>query len=221
MKTILGTAAGARSGTRLGRWMVSLFALTCILSWAAVARAQSEVPAGTRFVVELRDKLEAKKIKPGKKFEARTVEALQATDGNIIPAWTKIRGRVSYVERDKIVLRLERIEAPRSKVPIVATVTGVVGEKDIKGEAGEEGEIKSKSHRGRDAAIGAAVLGGIGAAVGATQGGAKGAAIGAGTGAATGAVIGAVAGGPKDLVLREGTRIEAQLDRPLVFRARR
>jgi hypothetical protein len=34
-------------------------------------------------------------------------------------------------------------------------------------------------------------------------------------------VIGAAAGGPKELVLREGTRLELQLDRPLFFRARR
>ncbi len=43
--------------------------------------------------------------------------------------------------------------------------------------------------------------------------------LGAGAGAGTGAAIGAASGG-KDLNLREGTRIEFQLDRPLVFRTR-
>lgn len=184
-------------------------------------RRQSEVPAGTRFLVELRGKLEARKVKPGKKFEARTLEPLQADDGNYIPAGTKVKGRVTYARDNELQLRFEEIEAPGGKRPLVATVTGVVGEKNVRERTGEEGEIKSESHRGRDAAIGAVVLGGIGAAVGASQAGGKGAAIGAGTGAATGAVIGAAAGGPKNLVLHDGTRLEVTLDRPLAFRGRR
>ena len=199
---------------------IALAAVGLLLAGAPVARAQSEVAPGTRFLVELRDKLEARKIKPGKKFEVRTLDTLQATDGNSIPSWTKIRGRVTYVENNKIVLRLEQIDAPRGKVPIVASVVGVHGEKDVRSKVGSEGEIKSDSHRGRNTAIGAIVLGGIGATVGGIQGGGKGAAIGGAVGAGTGAAIGASTGG-KDLILREGTRIEFELDRPLVFRARR
>jgi hypothetical protein len=201
----------------LRKWKAPLAALALMLSTAPAMRAQSEVPAGTRFMVELRDKLDARKVKPGKKFDVRTIDAMQASDGSVIPAWTKIHGRVSYVEHDKIILRLEQIEAPGGKIPIVATVTNVVGEKDVKSKASDEGEIKADSHRGRNAAIGAVVLGGIGAAVGATRGGGKGAAIGAGVGAGTGAAIGA-ASGSKDLVLNDGTRIEFELDRPLVLR---
>ncbi len=204
----------------LHKWKAPLVALALMLSTAPAIQAQSEVPAGTRFMVELRDKLDARKVKPGKKFDVRTIDTMQASDGSVIPAWTKIHGRVSYVEHNKIILRLEQIEAPGGKIPIVATVTDVVGEKDVKSKAGEEGEIKADSHRGRNAAIGAVVLGGIGAAVGASQGGGKGAAIGAGVGAGTGAAIGA-ASGSKDLVLYDGTRIEFELDRPLVFRGRR
>ena len=200
--------------------IASAMALVGTLGGTTVARAESEVPAGTRFLVELRDKLDAKKVKVGKKFEARTIEPIQATDGSTIPAWTKVTGEVTYVRDDQMVLRFNRIEPPGGKKPLVATVTRVVGEKDVKGKAGEEGELKAKGRRGRDAAIGAVVLGGIGAAVGATQAGAKGAAIGGGAGAATGAVIGAAAGGGH-LVLNQGTRIEVQLDRPLNFRGRR
>ncbi len=205
--------------TRLGKLAALLAALACALAWVPAASAQSEIPADTRFLVELRDHLDARKVKPGKKFEVRTVEAMQATNGSIIPAWTKIHGRVSYVEHNKMILRLEQIEAPGGRVPIVATVTNVLGEKDVKSKAGEEGEIKASGRRGRNAAIGAVVLGGVGAAVGAKEAGATGAAIGAGAGAGTGAAIGAASGG-KDLNLREGTRIEFQLDRPLVFRTR-
>jgi hypothetical protein len=168
----------------------------------------------------LRDNLDARKVHAGKKFEARTLEAVQATDGSYIPAGAKLKGQVSYVRDNKMILRFERMEFSGNKLPLVATVTGVVGEKDVQAQTGDEGEIKAQSHRGRNAAIGAVVLGGIGAAVGASQAGAKGAGIGAGTGAATGAVIGAASGG-RDLVLTPGTRIELQLDRPLVFRSRR
>ena len=212
-----------RLGNTKTQWMArmaALMAMAAVFFAAPAARAQSEVPPGTRFLVELRDKLAARKIKPGKKFELRTLDALQATDGNFVPAGSKIRGRVSYVENNKMVLRVEQIETQRGKVPIVASVVGVQGEKDVRRQAGNEGEIKSASHRGRNAAIGAIVLGGLGATVGGIQGGGKGAAIGGAVGAGTGAAIGASTGG-KDLVLYEGTRIEFELDRPLFFRARR
>src|ERR1019366_173183 len=70
------------------------------------ARAQSdaEIPAGTRFMVELRDKIDAGRAKRGKKFEARTLEALQALDGRIIPAGAKLKGRVGYAEGNRLML---------------------------------------------------------------------------------------------------------------------
>lgn len=205
---------------RLGLWTAWVVALACAFAGAPLARAQSEIPAGTRFLVELQSKLDAERVHRGKKIEARTIEPLMATDGSTIPAWTKLKGEVTYVRDNQMILRFDRIEPPGGKRPIVATVTGVVGEKDVKKTTGDEGEIKSAGHRGRDAAIGAVVLGGIGAAVGATQAGGRGAAIGAGAGAASGAVIGAAAGGRK-LVLEKGMRLELQLDRPLDFRPRR
>ncbi len=69
------------------------------------------------------------------------------------------------------------------------------------------------------AAIGAIVGAGIGAGVGATQKGRKGAVVGAGGGALAGGLIGAAAGG-KSLVLQKGTRLELELDRPLVLAKR-
>jgi len=216
----MGTMTGLNRRKRLAKWATCLTALACALVWAPAASAQSEIPAGARFLVELRDNLDARKVRAGKKFEARTLEPIQATDGNSIPTWAKLKGEVSYVRDNKMILRFERIATPSGEIPLVATVAGVVGEKDVKEKASEEGEIKASGHRGRDAAIGAVVLGGIGAAVGASQAGAKGAEIGAGAGGATGAVIGAVAGG-RDLVLHKGTRTELQLDRPLMFRTRR
>jgi hypothetical protein len=184
---------------------------------ATLAIASAQVPAGTRVLVEMRDKLEAKKVKPGKKFEARTLEALKSSDGRVVDSGTKLRGRVASADSGRLLLRFEEIQTSRGWKPIVATVKAVVGERDIRDEASTEGEIRSESSRGKGAAIGAAVLGGVGAAIGASQAGGRGALIGAGAGAGTGAAVGAAAGGSKDLVLDKGTRIELQVDRPLAW----
>ncbi len=201
------SAREARATTRPARWPAWAAALALAFAGAPAARAQAEIPAGTRFLVELQHKLDAGHVHRGKKIEARTIEPLTAEDGSTIPAGTKLTGKVSYVREDQMILRFDRIEPPGGKRPLVATVTGVVGEKGVKEATGSEGEIKAESHRGRDAAIGAAVLGGVGAAVGGAQAGGKGAAIGA-------------TQGGRRLVLEEGTRLELRLDRPLDFRPR-
>ncbi len=204
------------------RWVNRIAGLAASVWFLAGALAlpawadHREIAAGTHFLVELRDKLEARKVKRGKKFEARTLEALQAADGTVIPAGAKLKGRVSYAEGNKMVLRFERIETRWGKFPIVASVVSVWGERDVKDEVNEEGEIKAEGGRGKSAAIGAIVGAGIGAGVGATQKGRKGAAIGAGGGALAGGLIGAAAGG-KSLVLQKGARLELELDRPLVL----
>jgi len=131
-----------------------------------------------------------------------------------------LKGRVSFVEYNKMVLRFERIETGREKLPIVATVTEVVGERGVQKRTGDEGEIRTSHSRARGAVYGAAIGAGTGAAVGATQGGKKGAAIGTGVGAAAGGIVGAMIGG-RDLVLQKGTRLELELNRPLLFEARR
>jgi hypothetical protein len=167
----------------------------------------------------LRDNLDARRVRPGKKFEARTLEALYGSDGSWIEAGVRLRGRVASVDDNRILLRFEQLDTRRGWVPIVATVTGVVGERDVKRRANDEGEIRSSNRRGRNAAIGSAVGAGVGAVIGASRGGGHGAAIGAIVGGGTGAVVGAASGG-RDLELRQGTRIEVQLDRPVLFRPR-
>ena len=187
---------------------------------SVLAIQSSEVPAGTRFMVELRDKLVAKEIKKGKKFEVRTLEALTASDGSQIPADAKIKGRVTSVRNNEMVLRFEEIDTGRGKSPIVASVAGVAGEKDVKAKVGKEGEISSSGGRGKSAAIGSAVGAAIGAGVGAARGGTTNTVIGAGIGAGAGAGVGAAAGG-RDLELTKGTRLDVVLDRPLSFKAKK
>ncbi len=194
-----------------------VFALVLFAAGLPVAAASdSEVPAGTRFLVELRDKLDARKVHTGKHFEARTLESLQASDGSVIQTGSRLRGRVSYVEETKMELQFEEINTGRGWRPIVATVSQVVGEKHVKGNTSSEGEISAKGSRGKHAAIGALIGAGAGAAIGGAKAGGTGAAIGAGAGGAGGALIGAASGG-RDLVLEKGTRLELTLDRPLAI----
>ena len=200
--------------------LLLVLSLIALGSGSAGAMQSSEVPAGTRFMVELRDKLEAREIKKGKKFEVRTLEALTASDGNQIPAGVKIKGRVTSVRNNEMVLRFEEIDTKNGKSPIIASVAGVAGEKDVKAKVGREGEISSSGGRGKSAAIGSAVGAAIGAGVGAARGGAANTAIGAGIGAGAGAGVGAAAGG-RDLELTKGTRLDVVLDRPLSFKSRR
>ena len=202
-------------------WLYSWFTLSMLVSPLAFAAAPlSEVPAGTKFMVELKDKLDAKKVKVGKKFSAQTLEALKGRDGSYIPAGAKIKGHVSFVEYNKMVLRFERLESKVGKMPIVADVAGVPGEKGVAKDPGKEGEISASKSRGRATATGAVIGAGVAAAVGASQGGKKGAAIGAGVGAAAGGVLGAIVG-TTDLVLQKGTRLELELERPLTFEPKR
>lgn len=196
------------------------FASALVLPLGLSAAPASEVPAGTRFLAELRDKLEAKKIKVGKKFKAETLEALRASDGSVVPAGAKLKGHVSFVEYNKMVLRIERIETRYGKLPIVATVLGVEGEREVSKQVNDEGEIRAQQSRGRGAVVGAAIGAGVGAAVGAKEGGKKGAGIGAGVGAAAGGVAGAIIGS-RDLILQKGTRLELELERPLLFEPKR
>jgi hypothetical protein len=202
--------------------MASVLALGWLVGALMVssAWAESEVPAGTRFMVELRNKLEGGKVKRGKRFEARTLEAIETSDDQMIPAGARVKGQVSYASKREMQLRLEEIETPWGKMPLVANVVQVVDEKGVKENVGDEGEIKaSGGGRAKHSVIGGLLGAGIGAAVGGATSGSSGAEKGAAIGGGGGAVIGATKGG-KELVLPEGTRLEVELERPLVLTAK-
>ena len=183
----------------------SLLVSLLFLTFAAPAViAQAEVAAGTRFMVELQNTLDTDRVHPGQRFEARTIDPLRLLDGGNIPHGARLRGRVVSVSDHKMLLRFERIDTGRDRMPIVATVIGVPSERHVKSYTNEEGEIRSSGGRGKRSGIGALIGGGLGDI------------IGAGAGAGTGALIGAASGG-HDLVLQQGARLEVLLDRPLIL----
>ena len=69
---------------------------------AGAAGYAAEIPAGSSFVVELRDTLEAKKLKRGKSFEAITVEALRSPGGAVVEAGRRLKGRVSHADPSRL-----------------------------------------------------------------------------------------------------------------------
>jgi hypothetical protein len=93
--------------------------------------AHADVAAGTRFMVELRDKLEATKVKRGKKFEARALENVRAQDGTVIKSGTKLRGRVAAASRDRLLLRFEEIQTPVGAGAGAAAGAAVGGSDDL------------------------------------------------------------------------------------------
>ncbi|MBI1739831.1 MAG: hypothetical protein HYR57_02970 [Candidatus Koribacter versatilis] len=150
------------------------------------------VPEGTTFLVRLEDKLDTRKLQPGKHFKVKLAEDLTAANGSIIPRGKKIKGHVSSVEQGlhaRMLLSFDEIETNRGWVPLIATVTGVPGEHAVK-QPDAEGEIERKGMSKRRVIEAAAVGAVLGTVTGAAAGGGKGAGIGAGAGAGVGALAG-------------------------------
>lgn len=190
-------------------------AMAAQTSAIAPTPAPNAIPEGSTFLIRLNDKLDTAKLKQGKKFSAKLAEDLVAPNGATIPRGKKVTGHVSGVDEGlhaRLLLSFDEIETNHGKMPLIATVTGVPGEKAAR-QPNEEGEIERKSpSKGRmieTAAVGA----GIGAIAGGVAGGGKGAGIGAGAGAAVGALGGLLT--QRNITLNKGTVLEVRLDHPL------
>jgi hypothetical protein len=155
-----------------------------------------------------------------KKFEAKSLEPLEATTGKVIPPGAKIRGHISRIEaagttgRARIWLTFDNIDTHHGRLPLVAFVSSVPGEFSVRPGESKEGEIEARTSKGtRDLEAAAG-----GAAIGATAGAksthsAKGAAAGAAMGGIAGFL--ASSGFGQELDLRKGTKLDLVLDRPL------
>jgi hypothetical protein len=176
--------------------------------------AGSSIPEGTTFLVRLEDKLDTRKLEPGKHFKVKLGEDLIAPNGATIPRGKKIKGHVSSVEQGlhaRMLLSFDEIETNHGWIPLEATITGVPGEHGAKTD--EEGDVEKKGMNKRRMVETAAVGAGIGAVGGAVAGGGKGAGIGAGAGAGLGALTGVLR--DRNLRLEKGTTLELKLDHPL------
>jgi hypothetical protein len=195
--------------------LLALFCISMLAQDAPAPRPRNVVPQGTTFAIQLSDQLDTNVVKKGDPFLARLAEPLVTTDGQTIDAGKKIKGHVTAVEpgfHTRMILSLDEIELNRVWVPLVATVTGVPGERGLK-QIGEEGEIGRQGMTKEQIAEAIVEGAGKGAAEGEKSGGKRGAATGAGSGAAEAAVSAFESG--HDLILEKGTALEVRLDRNL------
>ena len=161
------------------------------------------IAEGTTFLVRLEDKLDASRVRPGKRFKALLTEDLVGRNESRLFRNSRIKGHVSSVSNGlhpRLLLSFDEIETEHGWVPLIATITAIPGEHGLE-VSGEEGGIERQgSHQRRDTS--------------ASDEGSGRATLSAATG-----VVGALFS-DRRLQLQKGTMMEIRLDRPLSVPAR-
>jgi hypothetical protein len=177
------------------------------------------VVPGTRFLVRLESDLNTKEVHKNQPFHVRTLEPLEAGQGNYLPPGAIIAGHISRVDpagttgRAKIWLTFDEIQTRFGKLPIVAEVASVPGDHSIKPGQLEEGVIEGRSSTQKDAAQAAAAGAAMGAMHGVKDKNKKEAAEGAALGALEAYLM--EAGRGQEIDLPKGAKLELELERAL------
>ncbi len=177
------------------------------------------VVPGTRFLVRLEGDLNTREVHKNQEFHVRTLEPLEAGEGNYLPAGAVIVGHISRVDpagttgRAKIWLTFDEIQTRFGKLPIVAEVASVPGDHSIKSGPLQEGVIEGRSSTQKDAAQSAAAGAAMGAMHGVKDKNKKEAAEGAALGALEAYLM--EAGRGQEIELPKGAKLELELERAL------
>jgi hypothetical protein len=177
------------------------------------------VVPGTRFLVALEDDLSSKILHKNQEFRARTVEPLEAGQGNFLPSGALIVGHVSRVDsagttgKAKIWLSFDEIQTRFGRLPIVAEVASVPGDHSLKAGPLQEGVIEGRSSTEKDAAQAAAAGAAMGAVKGVKDKNKKEAAEGAAMAALEAYLV--EAGRGQEIELPKGAKLELELGRAL------
>jgi hypothetical protein len=177
------------------------------------------VVPGTRFLVSLESDLNTKEVHKNQPFHVRTLEPLEAGQGNYLPPGAVIAGHISRVDpagttgRAKIWLTFDEIQTRFGKLPIVAEVASVPGDHSIKAGPLQEGVIEGRSSTQKDAAQAAAAGAAMGAMHGVKDKNKKEAAEGAALGALEAYLM--EAGRGQEIELPKGAKLELELERAL------
>ena len=180
-----------------------------------------KVPAGTRFLVGLGERLSTKEDKPGKRFVVRTLEPLAAADGTVLGPGAEIRGHIDKVEpagktgRARLWLTFDDIRMASGWKPLVAELIDAPGVHSIRVMYNHEGEIVAASSKRQQEEEAVAAAAFAGAAPGVVARNAKEAAIGAGLGAVTAFMM--TSGLGQELTIEKDTKLELVLGRPLAI----
>jgi hypothetical protein len=202
----------------MNKWMVRL----CIVLFAAMASAQtsSPVPAGTALMVKLETTLATFSNKAGDPFQGSVTQAVVLNGKTVIPAGSRIEGRVTKVAEPRrisgkptIGILPEALILPTGeRLFLDATLVDTNAGRDT--DVNNEGEFKGSGHDRRDQLeTGGGTAGGmlIGGLVGGPVGLVVGAAIGAGS---TG---GYWLSKHRSATLPAGTMLTIELNRPLAM----
>ena len=179
----------------------------------------SAVAPGTRFLIALEDSLSTKSDKAGRRFKARTLEALITPEGLTIPAGALVRGHIGKSEaagqmgRARLWLTFDTIDTPSGRMPLVADISDTPGEHAIRASTNREGAIEARTDKRQQEAEAAAGGAFVGAAPGVVAHNPREAAIGAAVGAATAYMAAAAIG--QDITVPKDTKLELTLDRAL------
>ena len=177
------------------------------------------VVPGTRFLVRLESELSTKEVRKNQEFRVRTLEPLEAGQGNYLPPGAVIVGHISRVDpagstgRAKVWLTFDEIHTRFGKLPIVAEVASVPGDHSIKAGPIQEGVIEGRSSTQKDAAQAAAAGAAMGALKGVKDKNKKEIEEGAALGALEAYLM--EAGRGQEIELPRGTKLELELQRAL------
>ena len=177
------------------------------------------VVPGTRFLVSLEKNLSTKDVRRNEEFRVRTLEPLEAGQGNYLPAGAVIRGHISRVDaagiagRARIWLTFDEIHTRFGSLPIVAEVASVPGDHNIRSGPLEDGVIEGRHSTQKDAAQAAAAGAALGALKGVRDKNKKEAAESAALGALEAYLL--ETGRGQELDLPKGAKLELELERTL------
>lgn len=177
------------------------------------------VVPGTRFLVSLEKDLNTKDARRNEEFRVRTLEPLEAGQGNYLPAGAVIRGHISRVDsaglagKAKIWLTFDEIHTRFGSLPIVAEVASVPGDHSIRSGPLQNGVIEGRSSTQKNAAQAAAGGAALGALKGARDKNKKEAAEAAALGALEAYLT--ETGRGQELELPKGAKLELELERAL------
>ncbi len=186
---------------------------------AAATGETSQVRNGTHFLVRLDEEMNSGRDRVNKRFDVRTIEPLEFSNGYVLPAGAKISGHISRIEpggltgHARLWLTFDDIDTSRGSFPIVAEVSSVPGEYSVRQGQSKEGEIEAHTYKGSEMLEATAAGAAKGSAQGVVAKNAKAAASGAAAGGAM--AILASSGIGQEIDLPKGTKLELVLDRPL------